>query len=233
MAYTSFSAVRTWDGSEAVSIHGATAALGASIDGALVPSFATEAARNTAAAPLIADGKTGMTCYVKSRLGTCTYIGIPAGGEPPINGWIWQAQSRIAGSVFKNGFVIGTTGNIGIQTPCAVTVKLAGGQRLINVAYQADVQPSNVVPNQYLCSAVIDLEVGGSSWADVIRMSFPGGIPAGLGGFYVTSGHKNIFYKQPAGTYTYSMRFWMFHTGGGYIDIYNPRITVIDMGPID
>lgn len=121
MSYTPYAGVRAWDATEAVSIHGATAALAASIDGGLIPTFATTAARDAAAASLIAGGRKGMLCYVTNQ-GYYTWNGA-AWGRLQIKG-ITQDWGTFDGVVDSNGIAVVTHG-LGAAPTC-VTVTMTG-----------------------------------------------------------------------------------------------------------
>lgn len=235
MSYTTFAGVRTWDGSEAVSVHGASNALSASIDGSLVPSFVNETARNTAAAAMIAAGKTGMTCHVQSRRGTCTFIGIPAGGAEPVNGWIWHAQNRIIYDYVQTGGVIGSTGNNNwVTVHDSPSTVLNGGKRLINFDWGCDIMASDAPGGNLSQSAGVRVILGiNGIWLDEMLQHPMGPTVAGAAGFTAVSLYRVIKKEMAAGTYVISMQIGMYTSGTGFIDAHNPRITVTDLGPID
>jgi hypothetical protein len=142
MSYTAYSGVRTWDGSEAVSIHGAAAALGASIDGSLCPSFANVAARNAAATALIAAGRVGMMCYCIAEDGHCVYRGL--------RGWQWLPYNEIVSNPSWGGPAL-TDGpwpsHPGLALLSTGAVVLPGnGLRRLHINMKASVQASSGAP---------------------------------------------------------------------------------------
>lgn len=234
MSYTSFGQVRIWDGTEAVSVHGASSAIGDSINGSVVPSFVDETARNTAAAALIADGKTGMTCHVKSRRGTCTFIGIPAGGAPPVNGWVWQAQNRIVGEGYLSGWAGSSGGNANFVSMLALpSIPLPGGQRQVTVYYGCDIQPSLSSPNLAVAGGALVLYINGVPAAGEIQRAAVPVVPATMGGFYTQSLLRTAVSKINVAAAIFDLRVGMYTSGGGYLDAMNPRMTVVDNGPVD
>lgn len=229
MSATTTTGIQYATGGDPAAIHTVSQNLALSLNPMICPSVADETARNSVFNTDIAAGRTGMTCYVRSRLGICTYIGVRSGIEPT-NGWMWHAQNRVVLDYFQVGFVQGSTGPYA-TVYTSNSLPLDGGQRLVEITWGLDIMVAASFPLNGPAAVRVPLLINGAPQPEMLQHGTDATTASTV--TYTAATLMRTSKRKMNGAFTVAMQIGMTTSASGYIDAWHPRIQVTDLGPID